>query len=291
MNLYLKSTFLVSISLMLIACSGIKKNSSNQENNSSVSPITEEIKAQADNYLYNFDPTKVHFTINDHEQLNSKYIGTENYPFDFSNTSDIYSLPTNGEREGFNLVYKFEGSYVVGWVGSFIEAYSTLFLWEDGKFAGTSGEKEYRGYWHDNGDGSTLALVTSNNPDDWIIATKQSGFYGWFIDLISSLDNGLRIKTYGYLYYPDVALFIDTGDFDSSKVKVGDNIDIFDWRAKRVIKNLQYSTCYENDTDKVSWKVNGFNISESIIKITEAGNYDVTATWKELQAHCVFVVV
>ena len=246
------------------------------------SPITEEIKAQAEAYVYDFDPTEVHFIKDDFADADGN--------FDFSSAAGISSLPTNGQRDGVNLVYKFEGSYAEGWQGDYSKTYAYLFLWEDGKFAGTSGSTQFRGYWYDNGDGSTLVMVTSNNPDGQIIAYEQTGFYSWIVDLNSSVNGGRRIKATGYLYYPEVALFIDTAETDLKAIKVGDNLDVSGWTAQRVLKNLKYSSCYEDNSHKVAWKVNGANISNSTVNITESGEYDISATWGELEAHCVINV-
>lgn len=255
------------------------KGGTKKEETPKVNPITDEIRAQAEAYEYSFDPSAVHFTKED--------LAQDDGTFDFSSAAGISSLPTNGKRDDYALVYKFEGSYAEGWQGDYSKTYAYLYLWEDGKFAGTSGSTQFRGYWYDNGDGSTLVMVTSNNPDGQIIAYEQTGFYSWIVDLNSSVNQGRRIKATGYLYYPEVALFIDTADTDLTKVKVGDKVDISGWTAQRVLKNLKYSSCYEDNSNKVSWKVNGANVSNSTVEITEAGEYDVTAKWGELEAHCV----
>lgn len=238
-----------------------------------VDPITDEIKAKAEAYSYDFDPTAVHFT---KDELATGEKGT----FDFSSAAGISSLPTNGVRADYHLVYRFEGSYAEGWQGDYSKTYAYLYLWEDGKFAGKSGSTEFRGYWYDNGDASTLVMVTSNNSDGEIIAYEAKGFYSWIVDLNSSVNGGRRIKANGYLYYPEVDLFIDTAETDLAAVKAGTSVDVSGWTAQRVLKNLKYSSCYEDNSRKVSWKVNGANISNGTVNCPEAGEYEVTATWK-----------
>ena len=249
-------------------------------------PITEEIKAAAAAFDYSFDPASVHF---EKEDL-TKDDGT----FDFGSTSGVSSLPTNGNRSDKNLVYKFEGSYAEGWQGDYSKTYAYLYLWEDGKFAGSSGSTQFRGYWYDTvndeGEVTDLVMVTSNDASGQIIAYKTTGFYSWIVDLDSSVNGGRRIKANGYLYYPEVALFIDTGETDLSKIKVGSVIDTSGWTAQRVLKNLKYSSCYENNSSKVAWKVNDSNISNSTINVTEAGTYVVSAKWGDLEATISFTV-
>lgn len=251
-------------------------------------PIPAEVKEAAAAYEYDFEPADVHFT---KEDLATGEKGT----FDFSSAAGISSLPTNGVRENVHLVYKFEGSYAEGWQGDYSKTYAYLYLWEDGKFAGTSGSTQFRGYWYDNGDASTLVMVTSNNADGEIIAYEAKGFYKWIVDLNSSVNGGRRIKANGYLYYPEVGIFIDTADADLSSIYAGASLDISGWTAQRVLKNLKYSSCYETNNKKVSWKVNGSNISNSTINCAEVGEYKVTATWtndnkEELTAEVVFNV-
>lgn len=244
-----------------------------------VDPITDDIKAAAEAYEYTFDPSGVHFTKEDLCDGDGK--------FDFSSDAGISSLPTNGNRSDYNLVYKFEGSYAEGWQGDYSKTYAYLYLWEDGKFAGTSGSTQFRGYWYDNG-GETLVMVTGNSSDGEIIAYQTSGFYSWIVDLNSSVNGGRRIKANGYLYYPEVALFIDCADTNLEAIESGKTLDVSGWTAQRVLKNLKYSSCYENNSQKVSWKCNGSNISNGEIKVNDPGTYEVTATWGSLSASITF---
>ena len=252
------------------------------------SPITDAIKSVVDAYEYDFDPSDVHFTRDDLTQDDGK--------FDFdSQDSEVPSLPTNGQREDKHLIYKFEGSYAEGWQGDYTKTYAYLYLWEDGLFAGTSGSTQFRGYWYDSDekeDGNQLVMVTSNNANGEIIAYEQKGFYSWIVDLDSSVNQGRRIKAAGYMYYPEAALFIDTGETDLSKIGVGSKVDTSFWTAQRVLKNEEYSysACFEDNSHKVAWKVNGKDIANNTIDVTEAGTYEVTAKWGELEAKVSFTV-
>lgn len=296
-----KSSSIVVVSLVAILVSTLvsynivkglqgktDKDGQEQEIVEKPNPITAEIKSVVDAYAYDFNPANVHFEKDDHLNADGE--------FDFSSESGISSLPTNGQRDGVHLVYKFEGSYAEGWQGDYSKTYAYLYLWEDGKFAGTSGSTQFRGYWYDtdeNGDeGSVLVMVTSNNANGEIIAYEQKGFYSWIVDLDSSVNQGRRIKAAGYMYYPEAALFIDTAETDLTKITVGASVDVSGWTAQRVLKNpdYSYSACFEDNSNKVTWKVNGSSISNSTINVTAAGTYEVTATWGELSASVSFTV-
>ena len=301
--LIIKASSIVAVSLIAVIVSscvatnvtkGLGKGTKNDEQEKDnekqekVSPITDEIKSVVDAYAYDFDPTTVHFTKEDHYAAGKE-------EFDFSSEAGISSLPTNGKREDKNLVYKFEGSYAEGWQGDYSKTYAYLYLWEDGKFAGSSGSTTFRGYWYDtdeNGDSNILVMVTSNSASGEIIAYEQKGFYSWIVDLDSSVNGGRRIKAAGYMYYPEAALFIDTAETDLSKITVGSVVDVSGWTAQRVLKNkdYSYSACFEDNSNKVTWKVNDGNISNSTINVTEAGTYTVTAKWGELTAAVSFTV-
>ena len=246
-------------------------------------PITDEIKAIANAYSYDFDPTEVHFKKEDLVD------GSGN--FDFS-SEDLINLPTNGVRDGVNLVYKFEGSYAEGWQGDYTKMYAYLYLWEDGKFAGMSNKQAVRGYWYDsdeNGEGNKLVMVTSNNADGEIIATESTGFYSYQADISMNPGWGSNrsVRINGYMYYPEVALFIDTADANLDNLTAGSTLDISSWRAQRVLKNLKYSPCFEDASHSVTWKVNGNDVSNGAVNLNTAGTYLITAKWGELQASVV----
>ena len=293
----IKSSSVVAVTIIAVLVStlvsrGIMKDlegkSEGEEETEKVNPITDEIKSVVDAYAYDFDPSSKHYTRGELTDADDK--------FDFSDESGVPALPTDGNREGKNLVYKFEGSYAEGWQGDYSKTYAYLYLWEDGMFAGTSGTTTFRGYWYDTDDtgeeGSILVMVTSNDASGEIIAYETTGFYSWIVDLDSSVNQGRRIKAAGYMYYPEAALFIDTGDTDLSKITVGSAVDVSGWTAQRVLKNADYSysACFEDKTHTVDWKVNDGNISNSTINVTEAGTYKVTAKWGELEASVSFTV-
>lgn len=249
-------------------------------------PITDQIKALANAKEYNFDPTQVHFKKSDLAGVDGN--------FDF-NSSEVTSLPTNGNRDGVNIVYKFEGSYTEGYQGQYNKYHAKLWLWEDGLFAGTSYRNTVRGYWYDsdeNNEGNKLVLVTSNDADGQIITTDSNGFYSKqaVMYLHPGWGDGRSVLINGYMYYPDVALFIDTGDTNINNLTAGSTLDINAWSAQRVIKNLKYSACYEDDTNVVTWKVNGNAINDGIINLSSAGTYVVTATWGGLTGSVSLIV-
>ena len=175
------------------------------------------------------------------------------------------------------------GAYTEGWQGDYSSTYSYLYLWEDGYFTGKAGNKDMRGYWYDsdeNGEGNILVLVTSNNSDGTIVGYKQDTFYSWAIGLQIQLSWGTRSSILeGYMYYPDVALHLNTGDTDFSNIRVGSTIDISSWTVERILKNLNHGAIFEDDTHKITWQVNGSVINDRIININSTGEYRITATW------------
>ena len=241
-------------------------------------PITSDIEAIAKAYDYDFDPTEIHFAKED--------LADGDGNFDFS--SDVTSLPTDGNRPGVHLVYKFEGAYTEGFQGDYTQTYSYLYLWEDGKFAGNSGNKTFRGYWYDSeegGEGNTLVMVTSNNADGKIVASSNSGFYSKSVTIPLVFSWGTRSTTLGgYLYYPEVALVIDNSGANLDNLTAGSSIDISSWRAQRVLKNLKYGSLFAADSSNVTWAVNGKTVTDGMVNFTTAGTYNITATWGNLVA-------
>lgn len=246
-----------------------------------VNPITDEIKAIAEAYEYDFNPDDV--------------LIKEEAEWDFSNpllnaTSGVST--TNGNREGRHIVYYFEGAYAEGYQGDYSESYAYLWLWDDGIFAGKSRDTNIRGYWYNSSlargvDPETgadikdcLNMVSNVDRYDSIITQEASGFYERNAYIYLNMGWGTRsIIINGYKYYPEVALFIDSGSTGST-FKVGETFNRSSWTAKRVLKNLSYSAVFK--ASEVNW-TDGQGIANGQ-KLTTAGQFEVTATWKGLTA-------
>ncbi len=256
-------------------------------------PITDEIKSIADAYDYDFDPDSVFI-----EQEES---------YDFSAVS---SLPTNKSRTDVNLVYVFEGAYAEGYQGDYSQTYAYMYLWDDGKFGGTVGGTDVRGYWYNSSfdapadDPATedvdeskdcLNLVSNVSKYEFINFEKASGFYDWRTHIYLGFSWGTRsMEIAGYKYYPEVAMVIDQQD-SMPEFKVGKDGDISAWTPTRILKNLSFSSVFVQ-TD-VTWEAtNGSvtvsyvdgqkarGISSIIAKFNAAGEQTITAKWNGFEA-------
>lgn len=232
-------------------------------------PITDEIKAAADAYDYDFDPKSVVIEKEDE--------------YDFNDSTLKSMSATASTREGRHIVYYFEGAYAEGYQGDYSETYAFIYLWDDGLFGGKAKDTEFKGYWYNRkGAEECLEMVSNTSRYESIIAEKTSGFYERQAYLYLNMGWGQRsIICGGYMYYPEVALFIDAGvDGAALNYKVGQTYDRSSWVAKRVLKNLAYSSVFK--ASEVSWTDPTGMASNG--KFAAAGDYEVKASWKGLTA-------
>ena len=208
--------------------------------------ITDKIRQDANNYDYDFDPESI--VIKEKEQ------------YDYSD-SFLNSIPVDDSRYDASLVYCFEGSYAEGWQGDYSLTYCYLYLWDDGYFGGISGKENVRGFWYNsslnapNDNPNTqvneavdcLNMVSNLSHFESISATKKDGFYQYqaymYLDMgkvWGQGTNGRSVSMSGYLYYPAVALAIDTQSDEPLDAYTGEEIDISLWTPMRVLKNLNY---------------------------------------------------
>lgn len=274
-----------TLSSSLIATS-MKKNASKAENTGTSSekeeepafdPITDEIKAAADAYEYDFDPASV--------------IIKEQAEWDFG-AADLNALQFTLNREGHNLVYYFEGRYSEGYQGQYNEYFTYLYLWDDGLYAGKSNSTNFKGYWYNSSldrgtdeDGTDIkdCLIMVSNSEKYasLITEDCTGFYdkSVYVFMHPGWGDGRSIIVSGYLYYPDVAIFIDTAG-DNCQYKVGDRFDRSGWTANHVIKSLKYSSVWK--PEEVKWTDEAGMLSDG--KFAAAGEYTVTAKWGDFEA-------
>ena len=131
--------------------------------------------------------------------------------YNFS-SSDLSGLSYGATRSGHELVYKFVGKYSEGYQGQYNTYDATIYLWDDGLFAGKSNSSEFKGYWYNsslkNGqdaDGNDicdcLVMVSNTNNFKTIITTpvaegqRQAYIYlnpGW---------GGRSVVVTGYAQY------------------------------------------------------------------------------------------
>ena len=237
-------------------------------------PITADIQAIADDYEYDFDSDSV--------------LIKEKTSYTFSEAS---SVPTNGTRAGYNLVFVFEGAYAEGYQGDYSETYASMYLWDDGKFGGTVGGTSVRGFWYNsslkngqNAEGEDiqdcLNLVSNVDKYESIICAKSSGFYEWRAHIYLGFSWGTRsMEVSAYRYYPEVALAIDPS-IGGVEYVVGETFDRDGWVADRILKNLNYSAVFK--ASEVKW-TDGDGIKNKQV-LEDVGVYEVTAEWNGLKA-------
>ena len=240
-------------------------------------PITDEIKAIAEEYDYTFEAKDVLIK----EKEESEY--------DFSEAS---SVPTNANRDDANLVFVFEGAYAEGYQGDYSETYASMYLWDDGLYGGTVGSTAVRGFWYNSSlkEGSNpetgediqdcLNLVSNVSKYESIICKPASGFYEWRAHIYLGFSWGTRsMEVSAYRYYPEVALAIDPS-LGGTEYKVGQVFDRDGWVADRILKNLNYSAVFK--ASEVTW-TDGEGIKNKQA-FTEAGEFEVTAKWNGFEA-------
>ena len=275
----------------LVSADLVKKNASGKQVGPSSSeepvpeepafdPITDEIKDAAETFDYDFDPKSV--LINEEDE--------------YTDFSAVSGVPTqNGNREGHNLVYVFEGAYAEGYQGDYSETYGNIYLWEDGIYGGRIGGTDIRGFWYNSSknapadDPTTedvdeskdcLNLVGNVSKYEFINFEEASGFYDWRAHIYLGFSWGTRsMEIAGYMYYPEVALAIDPSS-TGTEFKVGEVFDRSGWVADRILKNLNYSAVFK--ASEVSW-TDGAGIKNGQA-FTEAGEFEVTAKWNGFEA-------
>lgn len=244
-------------------------------------PITDDVKATAEAFAYDFNPNDVFIEEQD--------------DYDFDN-AEMKAVPTQtGNRDGHNLVYVFEGAYAEGYQGDYSETYGAIYLWEDGLFGGRINSTDIRGYWYNSSkdapqdDPETvdvdeskdcLNLVSNVNKYEFVNFERASGFYDWRTHLYLGFSWGTRsMEIAGYMYYPEVAIAIDPSS-TGTEFSVGETFDRSGWVANRILKNLNYSAVFK--ASEVTWK-DGDGIKNGQA-FTQAGEYTVTATWNNFEA-------
>ena len=243
-------------------------------------PITEDIKATAEAYDYDFNPEEVILEEQDEYDLND---------------ATMKGVPTqNGNRDGHYLVYVFEGAYAEGYQGDYSETYGSIYLWEDGLYGGRINSTDIRGYWYNSSKNAPaddpetpenealdcLDLVGYVDRYEFINFERASGFYDWRAHIYLGFSWGTRsMEIAGYMYYPEVAIAIDPSS-TGLEFKVGDTFDRDGWVADRILKNLNYSAVFK--ASEVTWTdPTGLKNGQ---QITDAGEYEVKAKWNGFEA-------
>ena len=284
----------------LMSSSMVKSGGAKEQNSSSkqdsrapaelFNPITDEIKQVAADFDYSYDPTTC---VIKQEVDGYKYADNDE---DGYYDEAVSTVPVNGsEREGFHIVYAFEGAYAEGYQGDYSETYAAIYLYDDGLFGGVVNSTNIRGYWYNSSlqaegnEVDCLNLVSNVSKYESIICARANGFYEWRAHIYLGFSWGTRsMEVSAYRYYPVCALAIDPSA-TGTNFKVGDSFDInmSGWVADRILKNLNYSAVFKQS--EVSWTVEEGMLSSSK-KFETAGTYEVTAKWNGFEASVDVVV-
>ena len=288
-----------------IATGEIRASSSSEVVESSVeevpveqySPITDEMREAAKACTYEFDPASVKIEQEEKYEFTKPSESAEDPGYYDEN---LAGLSYTDKRDGHYLVYVFEGEYSEGYQGQYNTYLTGMYLWDDGLFAGKSNSTNFKGYWYNSSltapeddpateeDESidTLVMVSNTENLDYIKAEPPLGgsadFYQYqaYVYMHPGWGDGRSVVVSGYLYYPNVAAFIDTNGYD--KMAVGEKFIINStWFFDRVIQNLSYTPIIPNN--EITWNLPDGMIDEKK-KLTAPGEYEITASWTDKSA-------
>lgn len=247
-------------------------------------PITDEVRAKAEQKVYNFDPKSV--------------IKKEQTEWDFSN-STLTGLADSGTRENHYLVYYFEGSYAEGYQGDYSRTYAHMYLWDDGLFIGKSNDTTFRGYWYNSSiaegtdeEGNDIAdclnMVSNTNRYESIITQDCTGFYTKQAYLYLGFSWGTRsIICNGFMYYPEIDIAINMGVENDHVYKVGDDFSVNTLKVYRILKDLNFGATFDNPKATIT-------IPSGMVvdgQLAAAGEYTITATYNGFETSKTITVV
>lgn len=235
-------------------------------------PLTEDVEAKAKACDYDFDPASV--------------LIKEEAEYDYS-AAELASLTDTKTREGYHLVYYFEGSYREGYQGDYSATYAHIYLWEDGLFYGKAGSTAFKGYWFNsslqNGkdkDGNDikdcLTMVSNTNKYEQIDTTPIEGFYTKQAWIYLGFSWGTRsMGVSGFLYYPEIDIALNMGVRNDHVYRVGDDFSTSTIKVYRILKDLNFGATFVGDNYTVT-------IPEGMVvdgKLAAEGEYTITATY------------
>ena len=265
-----------------------KTSSSSKEEKPKKDPINERIRAAAEEVDYDYKPNEVIIKEEEKYEFSAPSATAENpgyYNPELANLKGKHSKT----RDGYYLVYVFEGLFSEGYQGGYDSYSASLYLWNDGLYTGDSNGTKFSGYWYNSSidygtdeEGNDIAdcvnMVSGDNNFTYIQTDPVKGFYQRQGYVYINPGWGKRsVVVTGYIYYPDVAIFIDTDGIESFKVGDVFNREM-DWTANKVIKNLTYTPIVETGSSKVNWTYPDGMLDENN-KFTAAGEYEIKAKW------------
>lgn len=235
-------------------------------------PITDDVKAKADEVEYTFNPKDV--LIKEQESYNYS-------------DSALTSLTDTKTRADHNLVYYFEGSYREGYQGDYSATYAHIYLWDDGLFFGKAGDTSFKGYWFNsslqNGSDASgndivdcLTMVSNTNKYEQIDTTPIEGFYTRQAWIYLGFSWGTRsMGVSGFLYYPEVDIAIHMGVRNDHVYHVGDDFTKNTLKVYRILKDLNFGAVFVGDNYSITLP-DGMVVDG---KLAAAGEYTITASY------------
>lgn len=276
-----------------ISSNSVESSSDSEESNVNRYPlITDEIKEKALAYQNDFEPNNI--------------VIKEQNSYDF-NSQELSKMTFTSTREEHYIVYVFEKQFFIGYNGIYDRLFSKIYLWDDGLYCGQINKKIIKGYWYNssknalNEQKDCLNMVSNINRYENIVAIKEiNGLYDYKANIDVPFDSSEykyyeNVEFQGYLYYPEVAILIDTNGKDKSRVgykfyavETTDMIIETTWTVMRVAKNLSYTPIIPNT--EVTWETPEGMVDESN-NLLKKGYFTITAHWRDLSASAVLMVI
>lgn len=221
---------------------GIKANAANNVGEKE-KPLDEIQLSYQDKVVeYDFDPKSVIYKEDTH-------------PYKEATAEQIINnVSASPDRFLHHKVYEFEGKYTEAYQGNFTFTYSYIYLWEDGLYNGTAAGTNIYGYWYNQTSEGDACLVLKDTAGNDMVceATHGDPYYDWFGDLKSNVNGGRTFKMNGFMYYPVIGMFVDTGE---SKLEYGfrEELDKTKWTVKQIRNDLRYGAII--NPDELTWKL------------------------------------
>ena len=246
---------------------GIKANASSNVNEKDKPLDDIQISFQDKVIDYDFDPTAIVYKEDTH-------------PYKEATAEQIINnVSSSPDRFLHNKVYEFEGKYTEAYQGNFTYTYSYIYLWEDGLYNGTAAGTNIYGYWYNQtSEGDTCLVLKDTAGNDMVCeATHGDPYYDWFGDLKSTVNGGRTFKMNGFMYYPVIGMFVDTGE---SKLEYNfrDELDKNKWTVKQVRNDLRYGAII--NPDELTWELPDTKVPGEQETSVTWGKHELTYSFK-----------
>lgn len=184
---------------------------------------------------YDFDPTSVIYQEDTH-------------PYREATPEQIINNVSNSPNRFLHYkVYEFEGKYTEAYQGNFNYSYSYIYLWEDGLYNGSAAGTDIYGYWYNKTkEGNDCLVLKDTAGNDMVCEKSNDQYYDWFGDLKSNVNGGRTFKMNGFLYYPVIGIYVNTGS-DDLVYDFRQEFKKSDWTVNLIRNNLKHSALINPD--------------------------------------------